>query len=375
MKITDKERLAFLDRMALANMSRRGFLAGATAAAAGTALASIPFGGTPAAAQEQSLRFCSWGGSIQTLQRQYIIDPFTAETGIKVIDESLPLASRIKAMVDNGNLEFDVVQTDLLTLLSLEGMGEYFEVIDYSKLSAAATAGIPDSVKLQKAVGYYYWSYNIGYRTDKFPNGAPASWADVWDVEKFPGKRTLASADGGQYPSLEFALMADGVAKDALYPIDLDRAFASLDKIKPDVAKWWSSGSEVIQLYTSGEVTTGSTYSSRVLTAKTEGAPVDVSWNQGQASLDYIMIIKGAPLDAAHKLIDALLQVKPSVEIFNQYNGGPANAEVLQGLKEGRAAELPSFPANLEQMYVQDSKWWAENLDSVIERFQEWVLL
>ncbi|MGB3900645.1 MAG: ABC transporter substrate-binding protein [Mesorhizobium sp.] len=373
MKITDKDRLQFLDRLALSRLSRRDFLAGAAAVGAGSALSAL--GGSPALAQEQTLRFCSWGGAIQELQRKHVIDPFTASSGIKVLDESLPLASRIKAMVDNGNLEFDVVQTDLLTQLSLDEMGEYFEPIDYSKLSAGALAGIADDVKLKKAVGYYYWSYNIGYRADKFPDGAPDSWADVWNVEKFPGKRTLASADGGQYPSLEFALMADGVAKDALYPIDLDRAFAALDKIKPSVAKWWSSGSEVIQLYTSGEVTTGSTYSSSALTAKTEGAPVSVSWNQGQASLDYLMIIKGAPVDAAHKLIDALLQVEPSVKIFDQYNGGPANADVLKGLKEGRAAELPSYPANLEKMYVQDSQWWADNLDAVIERFQEWVLL
>lgn len=375
MKISDNDRLRFLDRMALSTLTRRGLLAGASATVAGAAMSALPLGVGRASAQERTLRFCSWGGAIQNLQRKHVIDPFTASTGIKVVDESMPLASRIKAMVDNGNLEFDVVQTDLLTLLSLEGMGEYFEVIDYSKLSPAAIAGIPDLVKLQKAIGYYYWSYNIGYRTDKFPNGAPESWADVWNVEKFPGKRTLASADGGQYPSLEFALLADGVAKDALYPIDLDRAFSSLGKIKPAVAKWWSSGSEVIQLYTSGEVSTGSVYSSRVLTAKLEGAPVDISWNQGQASLDYLMIIKGAPLDDAYKLVDALLQVEPSVDIFNQYDGGPANADVLKGLKEGRAPQLPSYPANLDKMYVQDSKWWAENLSAVIERFQEWVLL
>lgn len=368
MPISEQDKLRFLDRMAL---SRRGFLGGAAALGAAAAMPS----GTREAAAAEKLRFCSWGGSIQKLQRQHVIDPFTKATGIEVLDESLPLASRIKAMVDNGNLEFDVVQTDLLTLLSLEEMGDYFEVIDYSKLSAAALAGIPDSAKLEKGVGYYYWSYNIGYRTDKFPNGAPQNWADVWDAEKFPGKRTLASADGGQYPSLEFALMADGVDKADIYPIDMDRAFTKLDEIKPHVAKWWSSGSEVAQLYTSGEVTTGSIYSSRVLGAQKEGAPVALNWNQGQASLDYILIIKGAPLDAAHKLIDALLQVEPTIEIFNEYDGGPANQDVLKGLVAGRAEKLPSYPANLEQMYVQDSAWWAENLEGVIERFQEWTLL
>src|SRR5256885_16366801 len=38
----------------------------------------------------------------------------------------------------------------------------------------------------------------------------------------------------------EFALIADGVALDKLYPIDIDRAFRSLDRIKKDVVKWRS---------------------------------------------------------------------------------------------------------------------------------------
>ena len=29
------------------------------------------------------------------------------------------------------------------------------------------------------------------YRTDKFPNVGPESWADFWDVRKFPGTRSL----------------------------------------------------------------------------------------------------------------------------------------------------------------------------------------
>ncbi|WP_224404767.1 ABC transporter substrate-binding protein [Afifella sp. IM 167] len=369
-RISDSRRLQFLDQMMKSQLSRRGLLLGGAATAG--ALAMPRFLGAGEARAAETIRFCSWGGSIQKLQREYVLQPFTEASGIEVVEDSLPLSSRIKAMVDNDALEFDVVQTDLLTLLSLEQMGEYFEPIDYSAIAPQALKGIPEAVRLPKAVGYLYWSYNIAYRTDKF-DAAPKDWAEVWDTEKFPGGRTLTSADDGQYPNLEFALLADGVAKEDLYPIDVDRAFSALDRIKSDVVKWWSSGSEVVQLFTSGEAAVGSAYSGRILTAKSEGAPVDLAWNQGQASLDYLMIVKGAPKDRAMKLIDALLAVEPSVEVFNRYNAGPANQDVLAGLKEGRAAELPSYPENLEKMYVQDSQWWADNLDDIIERFHEWT--
>ena len=35
------------------------------------------------------------------------------------------------------------------------------------------------------------------------------------------------------------ALVADGVPKDKLYPLDLDRAFKKLDEIKPHIKVWW----------------------------------------------------------------------------------------------------------------------------------------
>ena len=64
---------------------------------------------------------------------------------------------------------------------------------------------------------------------------APASWADFWDVKKFPGKRALRK--GPKY-TLEFALMADGVAPKDVYKVlagkdGQDRAFKKLDELKP----------------------------------------------------------------------------------------------------------------------------------------------
>jgi hypothetical protein len=53
------------------------------------------------------------------------------------------------------------------------------------------------------------------------------SWADVWNVEGFPGRRVSR-----KHPidSMEQALLADGVAPDKLYPLDADRA----SKTRPD---------------------------------------------------------------------------------------------------------------------------------------------
>src|SRR5678815_1824073 len=47
--------------------------------------------------------------------------------------------------------------------------------------------------------------------------------------------------------NLEFALLADGVAPDRLYPIAVDRAYRKLDQIKQHVAAWWKTGAQWAQ--------------------------------------------------------------------------------------------------------------------------------
>ena len=64
----------------------------------------------------------------------------------------------------------------------------------------------------------------------------------------------MFGTSAGGFPEMEFALMAAGVPPDKVYPIDIDKALASYDKIKKDVVKWWDTGAVPIQLLTDREV-------------------------------------------------------------------------------------------------------------------------
>ena len=61
-------------------------------------------------------------------------------------------------------------------------------------------------------------------------DAVPASWADFWDVKRFSGPRGLRNNPRG---TLEIALLADGISAEKLYPLNLDRAFAKLDELRP----------------------------------------------------------------------------------------------------------------------------------------------
>jgi spermidine/putrescine-binding protein len=79
----------------------------------------------------------------------------------------------------------------------------------------------------------YTYSYVIGYDAKKFGKNPPKSWADFWDVKKYPGKRTLYK---WMSANLECALLADGVPADQLYPLDVDRALRKIEELMPHVA-------------------------------------------------------------------------------------------------------------------------------------------
>ena len=143
------------------------------------------------------------------------------------------------------------------------------------------------------SVAYEFYSSVLAYSQKKFSAGAaPQSWADFWDVKKFPGRRALRNHP---LATLEAALMADGVAPDKLYPLDVDRAFKKLEEIKPHITVWWTSGAQSAQLLNDGEVDMVMAWNGRVSALTKEGAKVAYTYNQGILQSTSLCILKDAP--------------------------------------------------------------------------------
>jgi putative spermidine/putrescine transport system substrate-binding protein len=130
------------------------------------------------------------------------------------------------------------------------------------------------------------WAQVMAYRTDAFRGAVPVGWADFWDTKKFPGDRAMVGTGNGGWPELEFALMAAGVPPDKVYPIDIDKAFGSYEKIKKDVIKWWDTGALPIQLLTDREVVMTSVWNGRMAALQASGVPAAISWSQGMLKRD-----------------------------------------------------------------------------------------
>ncbi|WP_312841749.1 extracellular solute-binding protein [Sinorhizobium psoraleae] len=159
----------------------------------------------------------------------------------------------------------------------------------------------------------------------------PTTWADFWNADKFPGVRSLVSGAYGSEGPWEEALLADGVAADALYPMDIDRVFASLDKIKPHIRKWWSSGSEIYQIMHDKNADIMQSYDGRAQSLIDQGAPIEISRNQAKLTWDYFTIPKGSSnVSSAQKFIEFATRADRQAAFVKLIPYGPTNRNAFK---------------------------------------------
>lgn len=86
-------------------VSRRTFVKIGAAATSVLAMRSI------ARAQQRMLTYATWGGASQESQRASFFNEFEKETGIRVIDIPGTDQAKLAAMVQNGAVEWDLMDS------------------------------------------------------------------------------------------------------------------------------------------------------------------------------------------------------------------------------------------------------------------------
>jgi putative spermidine/putrescine transport system substrate-binding protein len=180
--------------------------------------------------------------------------------------------------------------------------------------------------------------------------------------------------------TLEIALLADGVAPAEVYkvlrtPEGLDRAFAKLDQLKPNIL-WWGSGAESVQRLAAGEVVMTTAWNGRpYLANKNDGRNFKIVWPAGGiVMMDYWVVLKGSPnLDAAYKFLNFASKPEVGAAFMKGIPYGVTTKASYDLLSDEERSGLPSSPANLANSVEMDFGFWVENLDAIQERFNTWV--
>lgn len=327
----------------------------------------------PAFAGDQ-LTITSWGGAYQTAQRKAYFEPFTKATGIKVTeDEYNGETTKIRAMVESKTVTWNLVDIGEGDAIRLCDAG-ILEPIDWSKLGL-------DRVKFRGAEGFecgvpmQFTSVAIVYDKDKLANG-PKTISEFFDLQKFPGKRGLLK---DPYSTLEWALMADGVAIKDVYkvlntPEGVDRAFKKLDTIKKDVV-WWTAGAQPPQLLADGQVVMTAAYSGRIFDAvKNSGKNFEIMWDGVLLGFTGWAIPKGAPRqDDAYKFMAFAGSPQTQADFTRYMPYGPANKDAMALIDPAILPQLPTAPHHDRVGLTVDSKFWADKGTELRQRFTAWL--
>ena len=301
-----------------------------------------------------SITVAGFGGAYGDAEKAAYYDPFTNATGIKVkILQAEPSLGAVELQVKRKNVIWDIAELagpDQITACSNGSL----EKVDYKQVRKADLAA---GKGFECGIVSSSFTEGIGYRTDKLHK--PPTWQDFFDTQRFPGKRTMEKyiQDG----TLEYALLGDGVAKEGLYPLDLDRAIRKMEGLGDDLVLV-DSLAQASQLLSSGDAAMIQTASGRIIPLKNAGLPVDFA-PIGLRADSAFTIPKGAKNAAnAQKFlafIASCASCSQTMARLTAYSGPNKNG--ADGLSAAQKALLPTSPTVIAQAPAQDNQWWSEN--------------
>lgn len=326
----------------------------------------------------------TWGGRVLEGQKMAYYEPFEKKyPGIKIISVSAAgdMWGKIVAQFRAGHIEWDTTGgTSYYQFIDAANKG-FIQEIDYSKIWDQAGVSpsdyLPEAIQ-KYAIGDSVNIFTLCWNTKKYSgDNHPKSWADFYDVKKFPGPRAIP--DWGSEDIVFFsALLADGVSPDKLVPIDFDRAIRVMDRIKPHIKLAYKSGDQFMQAMADQEVTIVLGTDCRCGSARELGAPIAFTWNQGLALLGFFGILKGAPnLDNVYKYVRIMVRPENQVKYAVHLNMPTSNTKYVNYLPEHLRSQQGLHPNNRKHLLwpqgPENIGWLADHKKEISERFQTWL--
>ncbi len=295
--------------------SRRSFLAGTGAVAAGLTLA--PCKGF--AAEEKKLNFYNW----DTYIGETTLDDFKAATGIEVSMDLFADNDELFAKFKEGNPGYDVIvpTNDYVERMITSDM---LVPLDHDKIPNIANIEKPflDGVfdpGRKFSLPYMWGTIALGYRKSAVGDPPPDSWGALYDSDKYAGRISLL---GNAQIVIGHGLKYLGYSFNSTNPDEIRQAEELIIANKKNIKVFADDNGQ--DLLAAGEVDLAQEWNGDLLQVMEEDDDITLTVPKegGQLWQDCLCIAKGAPHpENAHTFINFLLdaEVGAAIADFIQY--------------------------------------------------------
>ncbi|TPK63527.1 ABC transporter substrate-binding protein [Mesorhizobium sp. B2-4-19] len=368
MKLSNGKRLERLhDRYQNGDLSRRTFLTLTAAAAAAVGL-DMPWMRQALAAVEE-VRFDGWGGTVQDAIDKYAFKPYTAKTKIKVVQGTFGDEDEIITKIKTAKAgDYQVIHSS--------GVNYYIKYVNGGLISEINEANIPNMANVLQpmidpfrkltpklsAVPYDYGTTGIAYNTKVIsPEEAKEKGAALLLDKKYAGK---VGGYSDMTTRVWYAALATGQDPNNLK--DMDAIWAKVRETRDLAKKFWSSGAELMDLLSKGEIVVTDAWSGRVAALQDQGHPIGYLDPAGSyAWMEDMLILKGSPMAECEELVNFMLDPATAIAVAEGQSYPPSLDPTKVKLTE-KIEKLPAFDktGTMKSLTFADPVYWATNEDA-----------
>lgn len=346
------------------------------ALAALSAIALVPMlvacgddGATTTGDSNVQLTFVAYGGVGQEAMIKNWQQPYTAaHPNVTFVNTSPPDVAQVKAQVLSGSVLWDVVA--VAPAAATQNCGTLFEKLDFSSVDKT---NLVESTIGECYIGNFINASPFAYRTAAFPDPskAPKTIKDFFDVQNFPGQRGILT--NLQNGILEYPLLADGVAPENLYPLDVDRALRKLDTIR-DVTTFAPNVGALQQAVGANQVDMFLLADSRLVPLMDGGADITIVWDVTVTSINAFAVPKGSPrLKTAEQFLATVVNPEAVAGISEALGTAPVNKAAKPNLSANAKKVEVYGPVNTGKTVLQNIDWYAANFNEVTTKLTNWL--
>lgn len=357
-------------------------------------LALLIFSTVYAQGAKHSLVIGTWGGPYEAAQKTALFTPFELYSNVNIETSDY-----------TGGLDvFDSASPpDLLDMLEDEASvackAGLLKKINHADLSEVAMMGESDQQALLKnddfrlndfhkgafapcSVAHLTFSTLIAFDERAFTGEKPSRINDLFDLERFPGKRALQRSPAALF---EWAMMAEGVPITQIYDLlsterGLRLVTKRIESLRGHVV-WWDKPGEAVELLEQGKVVMASGYNGRFFDSWRRGAPINMIWDGQIIDRSVWGIPSASKTDKAIALSFLRFALHPErlAHMATQIPYGPLRSSAFSyiGLHSDSGIvmrdHLPTADHHLVNALYRDTRWYARTVRLRQAYFSRWM--